>query len=129
VIGKGKRRVKADDKPVKTLKDLDAWKKALDFAESIYTLTARFPKEEQFGLISQLRRSAVSVPSNIAEGAARSTRKEFIQFLHVALGSLAEAETQLILARRLDYQVEDTIFNNIENIRRMLLGLIRFLRK
>lgn len=129
MIGKGKRRVKADDKPVKTLKDLDAWKKALDFAESIYTLTARFPKEEQFGLISQLRRSAVSVPSNIAEGAARSTRKEFIQFLHVALGSLAEAETQLILARRLDYQVEDTIFNNIENIRRMLLGLIRFLRK
>jgi len=129
VIGKGKRRVKADDKPVKTLKDLAAWKKALDFAESIYTLTARFPKEEQFGLISQLRRSAVSVPSNIAEGAARSTRKEFIQFLHVALGSLAEAETQLILARRLDYQVEDTIFNNIQNIRRMLIGLIRFLRK
>lgn len=121
--------MKADDKPVKTHKDLDAWKKALDFAESIYTLTARFPKEEQFGLISQLRRSAVSVPSNIAEGAARSTRKEFIQFLHVALGSLAEAETQMILARRLDYQVEDTIFNNIETIRRMLLGLIRFLRK
>jgi four helix bundle protein len=114
---------------VKTHKDLDVWKKALDCAESIYTLTAQFPKEEQFGLVSQLRRSAVSVPSNIAEGAARSTRKEFIQFLHVALGSLSEAETQLILAQRLNYQIQDTIFAEIETIRKMLLGLIRFLRK
>lgn len=83
---------------IKTHKDLDVWNKAMAFAEKIYHLTKNFPKEEQFGLTSQIRRSAISIASNIAEGAARNSEKEFIQFLYVAMGSLSEIETQLLLA-------------------------------
>jgi len=86
---------------LKTHKDLDAWNKATDMAEHLYLLTSRFPKEEQFGLTSQIRRAAVSIASNIAEGAARNANKEFPQYLYVALGSAAEIETQLLLANRL----------------------------
>jgi four helix bundle protein len=77
----------------KTDKDLDVWNRATDLAAEVYSITGQFPKEELFGLVSQTRRAAVSVPSNIAEGAARSSRKEYIQFLYVALGSIAELET------------------------------------
>ena len=111
-------------KNVKTHKDLDVWKKALDFAEEVYHVTKRFPKDEQFGLISQIRRSAISIPSNIAEGAARNSDKEFIQFLYVSLGSLSEIETQLLLAQRLKFMNGNCVFNDIESIRKMLLGLI-----
>ena len=113
---------------VKTHKDLDVWKKAMELAERLYLLTGKFPKEEQFGLVAQIRRSAVSIPSNIAEGAARNSNKEFIQFLYVALGSLSEVETQLLLAQRLKLVNEATVFDDIESIRKMLLGLIRFLK-
>lgn len=82
---------------VKTHKNLDVWNKAMEFTEKIYRITINFPKEEQFGLISQIRRSALSIPSNIAEGAARNFNKEFVQFLYVALDSLSEIETQLLL--------------------------------
>ncbi len=78
---------------LKTLKDLDVWNKAMDFTEQLYALTRTFPKEEQFGLVSQIRRSAVSIRSNIAEGAARNSDKESLQFLYVSLGSLAGVET------------------------------------
>ena len=88
---------------LKTHKDLGVWKKAVELAENVYWMTARFPKEEVYGLSMQTRRSAVSIPSNIAEGAARNSKKEFIQFLHVALGSAAELETQLILATRIGF--------------------------
>ena len=81
-------------------KDLEVWKKSMDLVESIYTLTQRFPEAEKFGLTSQMRRSAVSIPSNIAEGAARKGDKEFLHFLPIALGSLSELETQYLIATR-----------------------------
>ena len=74
---------------MKSHKDLDVWNKAMELTENIYSLSARFPKKEQYGLISQIRRSAISIPSNIAEGAARNSKKEFIQFLYIAMGSLS----------------------------------------
>jgi len=88
---------------ISTHKDLEVWKKSLDFVESVYKLTEQFPKTEMYGLTNQMRRAVVSISSNIAEGAARSTKKEFIQFLYIALGSLSEVETQLIIAQRLRY--------------------------
>jgi four helix bundle protein len=112
----------------KTHKDLDVWKNAMEFAERTYLLTGKFPKEEQFGLTSQLRRSVVSIPSNIAEGAARNSDKEFLQFLYISLGSLAEAEMQLLLATRLNFIDDASLLGNIETIRKMLLGLMKYLR-
>jgi len=114
----------------KTHKDLDAWSKAIELVEAVYGLTRAFPKTEMYGLTNQLRRAAVSIPSNIAEGAARSSTKEFIQFLHIALGSVSEVETQVIIAQRLDY-VDDvnSIEEQIEAVRRLILGLIRYLRR
>jgi four helix bundle protein len=114
---------------LKTHKDLDAWKRSLDLVETVYKVTKAFPQEELYGLTNQLRRAAVSIPSNIAEGAARGSKKEFIQFLHIALGSLSEVETQLVIAKRLNY-LEDigSIEDRIETIRKLILGLIRYLR-
>jgi four helix bundle protein len=86
------------DKPHKKL---DVWKLSMDLADAVYRLTASFPAEEKFGLTSQLRRAAVSVSSNLAEGAARSSKKEFGQFLSIARGSLSELDTQLDLSTRL----------------------------
>ena len=88
---------------IKTHKDLDVWKEAIALAKEVYKLTETFPKEEIYGLTSQIRRAAVSIPSNIGEGAARNSRKEFIQALHVSLGSLAELETQLLLAKEIGF--------------------------
>ncbi len=113
---------------VKTHKDLDVWKKSIDLAEDIYSLTAGFPRDEQYGLVAQIRRSAVSVPSNIAEGAARGTRKEFIQYLYISMGSLSEVETQLLIAHKLKFLNKISILDEIEIIRKMLLGLIKFLK-
>src|SRR5512139_433540 len=87
----------------KTHKDLIVWQKAMDLIESLYHLTETMPKSEIYGLTSQIRRAAVSVPSNIAEGAAPNSAKEFMQFLYVALGSAAELDTQLLLAERLGF--------------------------
>ncbi|MGD0299094.1 MAG: four helix bundle protein [Bryobacteraceae bacterium] len=88
---------------VKSYRDLDVWRLGLDLAEAVYQCTSSFPKREIFGLTAQMRRAAVSVPSNIAEGRSRSSTKEFLQFLSIALGSLAELETQFELAIRLGY--------------------------
>ena len=88
------------DKKIRNHKDLEVWKKSMDLVSNIYKITESFPNKEIYGLTNQIRRSAVSVPSNIAEGAARSSKKEFIQFLYIALGSLAELETQMIIASR-----------------------------
>jgi four helix bundle protein len=118
-----------DGKTLRTHKDLDVWKKAMDLAAHVYSLTARFPKEELYGLTSQIRRSAVSIPSNIAEGAARHSRKEFIQFLHIASGSVAELETQLLLAIRMEFISSDSIISHVEEVRKLLLGLLRSLKK
>jgi len=80
---------------------------------------------EIYGLTNQLRRSAVSIPSNIAKGAARQSNKEFIQFLYISLGSAAELETQLIIAQELDFMLSEDLLNSLAEIRRMLIGLIK----
>lgn len=87
--------------PVNSHKELIVWQKGMTLVEEIYSLTKAFPPEERYGLASQMRRAAVSIPSNIAEGRSRNTRKDFIQFLHIALDSTNELETQLELASRL----------------------------
>jgi four helix bundle protein len=85
---------------LKSYRDLDVWQKAMNWTEAVYTSSRRFPQEERFGLTSQLRRAAVSVAANIAEGAERAGTAEFLQFLSIACGSLAESETLLVLAER-----------------------------
>jgi four helix bundle protein len=112
-------------------KKLNAWTDAVDLAQQIYRITERFPPNEQFGLTSQIQRAAVSIPSNMAEGAARQTKKEFIQFIHISKGSLSELDTQLEIARRLEYlgQVEWEALNELlERVDRLLSGLIRHLK-
>lgn len=117
---------------MKSHKDLDCWKNSIELVKTIYKLTNNFPKHELYSLTSQLRRSAVSVPSNIAEGSARNSKKEYIQFLYIASGSLSEVETQLIISKELKF-IDETEFNssinNINQIRAQLFGLIRFLNK
>jgi four helix bundle protein len=88
---------------VRSFRDLEVWRLGLDLVQDVYRCTANFPKSETFGLAAQMRAAAVSIPSNIAEGQARNSTKQFLQFLSFALGSLAELETQLELAGRLDY--------------------------
>jgi four helix bundle protein len=113
---------------IKTHKDLDVWKKSMDLVERVYRRTERFPDSEKYGLTNQIRRCAVSVSSNIAEGAAKNTDKEFVQFCYIALGSLSELETQLLIAERLKYSKNIDILENVVEIRRMLLGLIKYLK-
>ena len=111
---------------VSSYRDLLVWQKSLEWAKAIYDATAQWPRDERFGLISQVRRAAVSIASNIAEGAARRSTGEFIQFIGVAQGSLAEAETQIILAERLGYITEasaTTLLESSAEISRMLAAL------
>ena len=113
---------------VKNHKDLEVWKKSIEFVTSIYRITKLFPQEEIYGLTNQLRRAAVSVPSNLAEGAARKSKVEFKQFLHVALGSLSEVETQLIISKNIRYINTDSfkkLNEELVTIRKMLIGLIK----
>ena len=107
-------------------RELKVWRLAMELAEEIYKLCTEFPKHEVYGLTNQLQRAAVSVPSNIAEGQARNSSKEFNHFLGIALGSLAELETQFILAQHLDYLPEEEISHALQNadeIGKMLKGL------
>ncbi len=112
-------------------KDLKVWQRSINFVKEIYKLSNNFPDREIFGLTSQMRRAAVSIPSNIAEGAARNGKTEFIRFLYISLGSLAETETQLIIANELNYLSNET-YNEISDeliiIRKMLLSLIKSLK-
>ena len=111
---------------MKTHKDLDVWRLSIELVVKVYKLTNTYPKEEIYGIVSQMRRCSVSVPSNIAEGAGRSSLKEFSHFLSIALGSLAELETQIIISQKLDYmhQVDfDTLLTELTTIRRMTIGL------
>jgi len=95
--------------PVRTFRDLIAWQRAMDLAIEVYKVTLRFPSDEKFALTTQIRRAAVSVASNIAEGQGRGTGKEFAKYLRIARGSLQELETQLLIARRLEYVTEDEL--------------------
>jgi len=116
------------EKPHKKLK---VWQLAIDIVMDVYKTTESFPAEEKFGLISQMRRCAISIPSNIAEGAARHTHKEFINFLHIAQGSLSELDTQLEIAQRLcfvDKAISVSINAKLVETDKMLSGLIASLR-
>ena len=115
---------------MKTHKDLDIWRLGIELVKEVYLLTDTFPVSEKFGLSSQIQRCAVSIPSNIAEGAARQGRKEYIQFLYIALGSLSELETQIIIAKEIQYINTIRDFEpRIEELRRKMLGFINYLKK
>lgn len=117
---------------IRSHRDLSVWQLGMDIVEQIYALTQTFPSEEKFGLTSQLRRAAASVPANVAEGNARDSTKEYLRFLSIAVGSLAEIETFLELSVRLQMGERERIESILELIgeeRRMLRGLQRSLRK
>ncbi len=112
-------------------KRLDVWQLSMDLVTEVYRLTEKFPAAEQYGLTAQLRRAAVSIASNIAEGAARSTKREFANFLHIAQGSMSELDTQIEIALRLGYVTADALPQLLERMQRidkMLTGLIKSLR-
>ncbi len=93
-----------------THKDLDVWKESIDLVDAVYDATLSFPKEELYGLNSQMRRSAISIPSNIAEGCGRNNKVELIQFIGIARGSLAELDTQVIIAHRRHYIIDEVFY-------------------
>ena len=112
-------------------RELNIWKDAMGITKSVYKLTKLFPSSEQYGLTSQINRAAVSIPSNIAEGAGRGGNKEFIQFLFISLGFCFELETQLILANDFGYMKKDeleTIQNNLTKLEKMINSLITTLK-
>lgn len=112
---------------VRSYKDLLVWQRSVQLALAIYRLTAAFPAEERYGLTSQLRRAGVSVPSNIAEGYGRGTRKEYKQFLAIARGSTLEVQTQLTIARELEFCQQDQMANAeslSEEVSKMLYSLV-----
>jgi four helix bundle protein len=111
---------------VRSYRDLLVWQRAMDLALAVYSLSRSFPECERFALVSQLRRAAVSVPSNIAEGHVRSSTRDFLRFLSIAAGSLAEIETQLLLSHRLDYvdaQRMNVTLKDADELGRMIRGL------
>ena len=114
----------------KSYRDLKVWRKGIDLVKEVYALTKKFPKHEIYGLADQMRRSSVSVPSNIAEGQGRQHTGEFRQFLHVALGSAAEIDTQTVIAFELEYITQEEaerVEAMILEIRKMIYGLIAHL--
>lgn len=116
--------------PAKNYRDLIVWQDAIKIAKMVYQLVEKFPKHENYALADQIRRAAVSVPSNIAEGQARKSPGDFRRFLHIALGSLAEVDTQLILAQEFGYLGKediDPMDEQIQNLRKKLYALINSL--
>ena len=113
-------------------KELKIWQKALELSVDVYKVTGLFPKEDKFGLISQIKRSAVSIPSNIAEGAGRNSIKEFIYFLSVANGSSYELQTQLLISDKLNFLKDDvleTMLNDLDEIQKMNYNFQKILKK
>lgn len=113
-------------------KNLEAWKKSMDLVVEVYKYTADFPKAEQYGLVSQMRRAAVSVPSNLAEGAADRTVSQFSNYLSIALGSLSELDTQAEIAFRLNYfdeNIKTDFVNRIDHCKALIFGLRKSLNK
>ena len=112
-----------------THKDLDVWKLSILLVTNIYEITKDFPKEEQFGIVSQMRRAAVSIPSNLAEGAARDSIKEYIRFIQIGMGSLSELDTQLIISKELGYLKSDVLEFDLITIRKKLYTFRNYLKK
>lgn len=117
---------------MRNLNKLKIWEKGIDVCEEIYEMSKNFPDEEKYGLRSQIRRAAISIPSNIAEGAGRNSNKEFAQFLSISNGSCYEVQTQLILAKKFKYVNEmeaEKVLENLDEIQKMNFGLQSHLRK
>ena len=114
---------------MKTFRDLLIWQKAMSLVTNCYKVTSHFPKEEQFGLISQIRRCSISIPSNIAEGFARESNKDYYRFLSIALGSLFEFQTQIEIALNLNYLSEENFKNLYEDSRELERMLTSFMNK
>jgi len=113
---------------IRTYRDLDIWKMGIEIVKSIYSVTKRFPQHELYGLVAQIRRAAVSIPSNVAEGFRRRHNKEYRQFLYISLGSCAELETQLTIAKELDYigqSEEAQLLEMLDHVCRMISNLIK----
>lgn len=124
------QRVALEKTYIRSLERLEVWQRAMQLTLEMYRLTGHFPKEERFGLVSQLRRASVSIPSNIAEGHARSSRKEFLHFLAQAYGSSAEVYTQLVIAQSIPLTEHERFLRSFELLaetQRMLLGMRRSL--
>jgi four helix bundle protein len=116
------------DMSIQSYKDLVVWQKAMDMVENIYTCTKDFPSDEKYGLTSQMRRCAISIPSNIAEGNRRGTRKDYHQFILVAFASGAELETQLLIARRLGY-LDDNQAQKMETLLDEIMRMLNALQQ
>ena len=117
---------------INDFKDLKIWQKGITIAEKCYFLTRTFPKDELYGIVQQIRRSAISIPANIAEGYGRRYTKEYIRFLNISVGSINELETHLILSERVELcpkQEVDTIISSLQEESRMITSLIKKLEK
>jgi len=111
---------------IKSYKELIVWQKSIELVTLVYEITEQFPSKEIFGLTSQMRRAAISIASNIAEGRCRGTRKDFVQFLRIAFGSCAELETQILIAKNLKFlQKTDKISSLTEEIMKILSSMIK----
>ncbi len=113
---------------IKSHRDLIVWQRSMDAVETVYAVSAEFPSTEKFGLTSQLRRAAVSIPSNIAEGYGRGTTQDYLRFLRIARGSLFEVDTQLLIAKRMGFLPHDQyeqVENQLAETGRVLAGLIK----
>ena len=110
-------------------KNLDVWKKSISLVKNIYSVTRNFPDDEKFGIVNQIRRAAVSIPSNIAEGCGRCSDKELLRFLDIANGSLAELETQLIISEQLGYIASNDLIKQINSLGQILSGLKRHIKQ
>jgi len=116
---------------IKSYKDLNIWNKGIDIASGIYKITPRFPKEEAYGLSSQMKRSAVSIPSNIAEGFSRQHNNEYKQFLYVAVGSCAELETHLVISMNQGYISKneyDELSRMVDHEARMIMSMVKSIK-
>jgi four helix bundle protein len=111
---------------IRTFKDLTVWQEAMNLVEMIYRQTKNFPKEEMYGMTSQIRRAAVSIPANIAEGNGRKSRKEYLQFLSIANGSVSELDTHLLIAERLNFlpkEIAEPLQTQLQSVGRLLSAL------
>ena len=111
---------------MKTHKNLKVWKRSINYVVKIYSMLKILPKDEKYILVDQMKRSVISIPSNISEGASRNSKKEYIRFLYIASGSAAELETQLIIVNKLEYYKTEELIEELEEIRKMIFGLINY---